>query len=269
MGRIQIKAEVSSYAVGEGGDFKEEMSIFKRGDIIGVEGKPCRTKNGELSVLAEKIRLLSPAIRLFPSPQNPLEDIDARFRNRSVDLIANPEKREILRTRSKILREIRNFLDDEGYLEAETPILDIRYGGAAAAPFKTYHNDFDIPMYLRIAPELFLNRLTIGGFDKVYEIGKQFRNESVDKTHNPEFTSLEVYTAYADYKDCMALTSKLLRWVIKSLYDEEMKVPYVMKGRPILLDFKTKFNRYEYFDCVQSALGKILPEPLDVEADTQ
>lgn len=180
----------------------EAYAEFKKwdlGDIVGVKGKVFRTKMGEISIHAEEITLLSKSLLPMPEKWHGLKDKEERYRKRYLDLIANPENKETFVKRSLILREIRAFLDSHGYLEVDTPVLHTLEIGAAARPFKTHHNALDIDMYMRIETELYLKRLIVGGFDKVYEVGRIFRNEGMDATHNPEFTSIEMYQAYTDY----------------------------------------------------------------------
>ena len=168
--------------------------------------------------------------------------------------------RSNLQLRHRMAIEIRKYMSDQGFLEVETPVLSSNAGGATAKPFTTALSALgDLPLFLRVAPELHLKRLLVGGFDRVYEVGRQFRNEGVDPTHNPEFTTLEFYAAFADYMNVMSLTEAMLRAVIADVAGEGLKVPYVMKDRPVVLDFASPFNRYEYLPCLESALGKELP----------
>ncbi len=191
---------------------KEEFAAFKKwdiGDIVGVEGFVFRTRKGEISVHAEKIELLSKSLLPLPEKWHGLKDQDMRYRQRYVDLIVNPDVRDTFVKRSLILREIRNYLDNLGYLEVDTPVLHTLEIGAAARPFVTHHNTLDMDMYLRIETELYLKRLIVGGFEKVYEVGRIFRNEGMDTSHNPEFTSIEMYQAYTDYKGMMELIENM------------------------------------------------------------
>lgn len=187
------------------------------GDIVGVTGEVFTTQRGEISVRASKVTLLSKSLRPLPEKFHGLTNPDLRYRQRYVDLIMNPEVKKTFRLRSQIMTAIRNYLDSRGYMEVETPILNTIAGGAAARPFITHHNTLDIDMYLRIAPELYLKRLVVGGFEKVYEMGRLFRNEGMDVKHNPEFTTIELYQAYADYKDMMDLTEDMIRTVAKEV----------------------------------------------------
>ncbi|MDN5318586.1 MAG: lysyl-tRNA synthetase, class [Thermovirga sp.] len=193
---------------------EEKYTFFKKwvdtGDFLGVVGVPIRTRRGELSILVKEFKLLSKALRPLPEKWHGLKDTEIRYRHRYVDLIANPEVRETFRKRAKIINAIRSVLEKHGTIEVETPILSPIAGGANARPFITYHNALGINLYLRIATELYLKRLIVGMFGRVYEIGKNFRNEGIDTMHNPEFTAMEVYWAYADYEDIMNLTEELI-----------------------------------------------------------
>ena len=191
----------------------EEYKAYKKmdiGDIIGIEGEVFRTQKGEISVRVSELTLLSKSLRPLPEKWHGLTNTDIRYRQRYVDLIVNPEVRKTFENRSKILREIRNFMDSRGFMEVETPCLNTIPGGAAARPFITHHNALDIDMYMRIATELHLKRLIVGGLEKVYEIGRIFRNEGMDTRHNPEFTTIELYQAYTDYNGMMDITEDMV-----------------------------------------------------------
>ncbi|KAF2751150.1 lysyl-tRNA synthetase [Sporormia fimetaria CBS 119925] len=197
--------------------FAEHHSLFRRGDWIGIVGNPGRTnpKNrdtGELSVFAKEVLLLTPCLHQLPYG---LKDQEIRYRQRYLDLILNNSARQTLQTRSKIIQYLRHYFDEKGFMEVETPMMNKIHGGATARPFKTYHNDMNLEMFMRVAPELYLKMLVVGGFEKVYEIGRQFRNEDIDLTHNPEFTSMEFYWAFADYYDLMDLTEDLLSKMVE------------------------------------------------------
>jgi lysyl-tRNA synthetase class 2 len=225
---------------------ENDIEIVKKitlGDIIGVEGYLGKTKVGENSIFVKKIILLAPCLHDLPKEQYISDDPDVKYRQRYLDMIINPKTRFNLITRSKIIKYIRNYLDDKNYLEVETPILNTNYGGANAKPFITHHNDYKMEMFLRIAPELFLKQLVIGGLTKIYEIGKQFRNESVDQTHNPEFTSIEIYTSPADYNNMFDLCENLIKNLVKNITGS-YKVIY--KG--IELDFEKPFNRIDFLE---------------------
>jgi len=212
-GQIQIFVRVN----GVGDEQYQRFKSFDIGDIIGLTGIVFRTRMGEISVKVQDMLLLAKSLYPLPEKWHGLKDPDLRYRHRYTDLIVNPDVRRTFEIRSKIIRSIRNYLDERGYLEVETPILHTTAGGAAARPFITHHNTLGIDMYLRIATELHLKRLIIGGFDKVYEIGRIFRNEGMSVKHNPEFTSIEIYKAYGDYYDMMELTEDMIVSVAKEV----------------------------------------------------
>src|SRR5689334_1170992 len=184
---------------------------FDLGDIVGVDGYLFRTRTGELSVHAEKLTFLSKILLAMPEKWHGLEDVEIRYRQRYLDLIANPDSQKIFMTRAKIISSLRRQLEERGFVEVETPMMQPIYGGAAARPFVTHHNTLDMPLYLRIAPELYLKRLIVGGIERVYEINRNFRNEGISTQHNPEFTMLEFYQAYTDYRGLMDFSVELLR----------------------------------------------------------
>lgn len=215
------------------------------GDIIGVKGHPFRTRRGELTLFVTECTLLSKALRPLPEKWHGLKDVETRYRQRYVDLIANPDVREVFRKRTKIIQTFRRVLDDHGTLEVETPTLSVLAGGANARPFKTFHNALGVDMYLRIATELYLKRLIVGMFGRVYEIGKNFRNEGIDLMHNPEFTAMEVYWAYANYEDMMDLTEEIIVACADSI--GERKVDY----QGTLLDLTPPFKRATMLDLVK------------------
>ena len=199
--------------------------LLEIGDLIGVSGKVFRTRMGELSISVQRMDLLAKALLPLPEKWHGLTDVELRFRQRYLDLIANPEVRQVFVRRSHIIREIRRFLDEQGFLEVETPMMQPLAGGATARPFKTFHEALGIPLFLRVAPELYLKRLTVGGLDRVYEINRNFRNEGISTQHNPEFTMLEFYMAYVDYNDLMELTKKMLSGVVEQVTGST-RVPY-------------------------------------------
>lgn len=213
-GQIQIYINLNN--VGE--DNYELYKDSDIGDIIGIEGTVTRTNTGELSVKATKYIHLVKALRPLPEKFHGLTDVEERYRRRYVDLIMNEEARKIAFTRPKIIRKIQNILDTKGYVEVETPVLQTILGGASAKPFITHHNTLDIDMYLRIATELPLKRLLVGGMDAVYEIGRLFRNEGMDRSHNPEFTTIELYKAYADMEDMMDITEEIFKTIAKDIF---------------------------------------------------
>ncbi|MCH8028425.1 MAG: lysine--tRNA ligase [Candidatus Dadabacteria bacterium] len=199
----------------------EQLDFFKKiidiGDIVGIKGSLFKTKTGELTVNIKFVKLLTKSIRPLPEKWHGLKDVEIRFRQRYLDLIANPEVKETFIRRQKIIKLIRHFLDNRDFFEVETPILHPIAGGAAAKPFKTYHNALDMELYLRVAPELYLKRLLVGGFERVYEIGRSFRNEGLSNQHNPEFTIMELYQAYATYEDLMSLIEELFCYVAETI----------------------------------------------------
>ena len=211
--RLQIYVRLD--AVGER-DF-ELYKLLDIGDLIGVEGYMFRTRTGELSIHADRVQFLAKAVLPLPEKWHGLTDVEIRYRQRYLDLMVNEEVRTVFERRGKLVRTIRDFLEAEGYLEVETPMMQPLAGGAMARPFITHHNALDIDLYLRIAPELYLKRLIVGGLDRVYEINRNFRNEGISTQHNPEFTMLEFYQAYADYHDMIALTERLLRRVAEAV----------------------------------------------------
>lgn len=204
----------------------EQFKDFDIGDIVEIYGYLFVTKTGEKSLFVEKIRLLTKGLVPLPEKWHGLSDVELRYRQRYLDLIANPEVRSIFVTRAKVIREIRSFLDSRGYLEVEVPVLQAVAGGANAKPFKTFYNSLDSEMFLRIALELPLKKLVVGGLERVYEIGRVFRNEGLSRKHNPEFTMIEFYQAYATYNDLMDLTQDLFLQVVKSVNSDKLKVQY-------------------------------------------
>jgi Lysyl-tRNA synthetase (class II) len=227
------------------GDVYDAFKTWDIGDILGAEGQVFRTKAGELSVRAEKLRLLVKSLRPLPDKWHGLADTELRYRQRYVDLIVNERSREVFRTRTRIIRYLRDFLDALDFLEVETPMMQPIPGGATARPFVTHHNALDLDMYLRIAPELYLKRLVVGGFERVYEINRSFRNEGLSTQHNPEFTMLELYLAYADYRDLMDWVEKALRGLAQSVLGTE-KIEY--QGRQY--DLSAPFRRVTVEDAV-------------------
>lgn len=246
-----------------GDDTYAEFKKWDLGDIVGIRGKVFRTKMGEISVHAEEIILLSKSLLPLPEKWHGLKDKEERYRKRYLDLIANPENKDTFVKRSRILSEIRRFLDSRGYLEVDTPTLLPLEIGAAARPFKTHHNALDIDMYLRIETELYLKRLIVGGFDKVYEVGRIFRNEGMDATHNPEFTSIEMYQAYTDYFGMMDLIEELYRTVTMNVCGTDT-VTYQGKeiavGKPwerlTMIDAVKKYAGVDYYSWADDAAAR-------------
>jgi len=223
------------------------------GDWVGIIGHPFRTQRGELTIHVRECVLLCKALRPLPEKWHGLKDTELRYRQRYTDLIANPDVRETFRKRSKIISSIRKTLEDHGTLEVETPILSVLAGGANARPFKTFHNALGMEMYLRIATELYLKRLVVGMFGRVYEMGKNFRNEGLDTMHNPEFTAMEVYWAYADYDDMMALTEEIIRNAAAAVRGENAFGP--IRYQEVDLDFDKPFKRSSMLDLVREYTG--------------
>ena len=242
----KIQSYVSINDLGE-----ESYKAFKTwdiGDIIGIKGFVFKTRTEEISVHAKEVVLLSKSLRDLPEKFHGLKDMDLRYRQRYVDLIMNPEVKNTFIMRSKIIKEIRNILDEKGYLEVETPILNTISGGATARPFITHHNTLDIDMYLRIATELNLKRLIVGGYDKVYEIGRIFRNEGMDIRHNPEFTSIELYAAYEDYNDMMDITEEIFSKVAMKVLGTT-KITY----QGVDIDLTPSWKRITMIDSIKEA----------------
>jgi len=245
-GKIQLY--VRKDEVGE-----ESYEFFKKydiGDIVGVKGEIFKTHKGEISIKVKEITLLSKSLQPLPEKWHGLKDTDLRYRQRYVDLIVNPEVKNTFILRSKIIKSIRKFLDDRGFIEVDTPLLNTIPGGATARPFITHHNTLDIDMYLRIAPELYLKRLIVGGMEKVYEMGRMFRNEGMSVKHNPEFSLMEVYEAYNDYKGMMELTEALISTVAQETLGTT-KIVY--QGQEV--DLTPPFKRLSMIDAVKEYAG--------------
>lgn len=232
------------------GDNFKEIKSYDIGDLIGIEGKVFKTNQGEVSIETEHADLLTKSLQILPEKWHGLKDPDIRYRQRYVDLIVNPEVKDVFVLRSKIISEIRRFLENRGFLEVETPILNTIAGGATARPFITHHNSLDIGMYLRIASELYLKRLIVGGFDKVYEIGRMFRNEGMDATHNPEFTTMELYQAYGDFEDMMEITETMVEDVAN-----KVKGTTVVEFDGNEIELKAPWRRVSMIDAVKEYSG--------------
>jgi lysyl-tRNA synthetase class 2 len=255
-GRIQ--AYLHRNSIGESG-----FSLFKRldvGDIVFLSGKPIRTKTGELTIEVDELRLLSKAIRPLPEKWHGLTDVETRYRQRHLDLIVNPKVREVFSTRSRIINAIRQFMDERDFLEVETPMMQPKAGGATARPFKTHHNALGMDFFLRIAPELYLKRLITGGLERVYEINRNFRNEGMSTFHNPEFTMMEFYQAYATFEDLMVLTEELFTYVAQRIFGE-LKFRY--QGREI--DLTPPWPRISVKDSILR-YSSIAPDILEDQA---
>lgn len=247
-GTGSIQLYVSKNDIGE--DDYAEFKKYDIGDIIGVTGLVFTTKTGEISVHSHSVCLLSKSLLPLPEKYHGLTNTDMRYRQRYVDLIANPEVKKTFITRSKIISSIRAFLDSRDFLEVETPILNTIPGGASARPFVTHHNTLDIDMYMRIAPELYLKRLIVGGFERVYEIGRLFRNEGMDTKHNPEFTTVELYQAYTDYNGMMDLTEDLFNYIADNVIGSK-----TITYQGVEINIGNKWKRISMLDLVREETG--------------
>ncbi len=255
-GRIQLYARADGL-----GDEYARFVELDAGDFIGVTGEMFRTRTGELTVAVKTVSFLAKSLRPLPEKWHGLKDVETRYRQRYVDLIVNTEAREIFLMRARLIRAMRAFLDARGFLEVETPMMQPIPGGAIARPFKTHHNALGMDLYLRIAPELYLKRLLVGGFERVYEINRNFRNEGTSTLHNPEFTMLEFYQAYADYTDLMELTEALFVDLAHSLRGS---LALTWGEHP--LDLKPPWRRLAFFDGLSEALGLRVTPETDVAA---
>lgn len=244
----KLQSYVSTNDLGE--EAYKEFKTYDIGDIVGIRGFVFKTKTEEISIHAKEVTLLCKSLRPLPEKYHGLKDTDLRYRQRYVDLIMNPEVKKTFIMRSKIISKIRQILDSKGYIEVETPVLNTIAGGAAARPFITHHNTLDMDMYLRIAPELYLKRLIVGGFNKVYEIGRLFRNEGMDIKHNPEFTSIELYSAYEDYHDMMDISEEIISTLALEIRGTT-EIEYM--GNNISL--KKGFRRITMIDAIKEVTG--------------
>ncbi|MGD8925672.1 MAG: lysine--tRNA ligase [Thioalkalispiraceae bacterium] len=254
-GRIQLFVQRDELPEGF---YNDHFKKWDLGDIIGAEGVLMKTNAGELSVRVERIRLLTKSLRPLPEKFKGLSDQETRYRQRYLDLIMNDESRKTFQMRSKIITHIRQFLTERGFLEVETPMMQVIPGGATARPFTTYHNALDMDLYLRIAPELYLKRLVVGGFERVFEINRNFRNEGLSTRHNPEFTMIEFYEAYATYHDLMDITEEMLRSIAKEIVGKT-RIPY--QGDEY--DFGKPFVRMTVKESILHFNPDIKPEELD------
>lgn len=241
-GKIQIYAKEDALGAEEYARFGQ----LDLGDIIGLEGTLFVSKMGEKTVKLEKFLLLSKILQVLPEKWHGLRDVEARYRRRYVDMIANEEVRKTFRLRSEMMREIRRFLDSRGFLEVETPMMQPIPGGARARPFVTHHEVLDIDLYLRVAPELYLKRLLVGGMEKIYEINRNFRNEGISVCHNPEFTMIELYQAYADYTDMMSMTEEIIVHLVKKIHGSE-EISYGEQ----MINFRTPWKRISFYPALQ------------------
>lgn len=256
-GRIQLFVRVNTL----GEEAYEQFKRLDLGDIIGVHGAVMKTKRGEVSVEVDEFVLLSKALRPLPEKWHGLKDVEMRYRRRYLDLITNPASKRVFEVRSQVIQAMRTYLNKERYIEVETPMLHPIAGGAAARPFKTYHNTLEMELYLRIAPELYLKRLLVGGFERVYEIGKNFRNEGISTRHNPEFTALEAYEAYGDYESMMRLTEDLVAYVANEVVGDTR-----IQFQGIEIDLTPPWPRLPMLDAIEKYAGVALH---DVTNDEQ
>ena len=267
--KVQIMANRKLYT-DTSENFSDITTSIKAGDYLGIRGFVGKTKLGELTLIAHSIELLAPCLHMLPrgsrtdadgNEVNGLKDPENRYRKRYLDMIVNDNVRNIFITRSKIIKFIRHYLEDLEFIEVDTPILDVQSGGAIAKPFQTFSNDFNIPMYMRIAPELYLKRLVIGGLNKVFEIGRQFRNESNDLTHNCEFTSIELYWRNADYWDLMTMNEDLFKKLVK-----EINGSYMLKiNDDKIIDFEPFFDRIDMIPTLEKKINQKFPDPTEFE----
>jgi lysyl-tRNA synthetase class 2 len=258
--KVQIMSSMSNYEAGDEA-YVAIHRLLKRGDIVGVRGFPGKSKTGELSIFPKSLQLLSPCMHMLPGSHSGLKNQETRYRQRYLDLILNNETRKVFQIRAKIINYVRRFLDTRSFLEVETPMMNMIAGGATAKPFITYHNDLHQTMYMRIAPELYLKQLVIGGLDRVYEIGRQFRNEGIDMTHNPEFTTCEFYMAYADYSDLLNMTEEMISGMVKEVCGSYV-ITYAAEegGEPVTIDFSPPWKRIGMISGLEEATGTKFPE---------
>ena len=255
-GKIQLLVDKSNMS-------KKELSLFENydsGDIIGALGEIMKTKKGELSIKIKSSTILSKSLKTLPEKWHGLKDKETRFRQRYLDFIVNPDSKKTIETRSKIINLIRNFMESKGFIEVETPILQPKAGGAIAKPFTTHHNALDIDMFLRIAPELYLKRLIVGGFEKVFELGKVFRNEGIDQTHSPEFTMMESYEAYVDVTTVMDMVENMSTYIF-----DELGIEKNIKFMDIEADFSGPWKRVSMYELVSKKFKVDIKHDSDIK----
>ena len=255
-GKIQLLIDKSNMS-------KKELSLFENydsGDIIGALGEIMKTKKGELSIKVKSSTILSKSLKTLPEKWHGLKDKETRFRQRYLDFIVNPDSKKTIETRSKIINLIRNFMESKGFIEVETPILQPKAGGAIAKPFTTHHNALDIDMFLRIAPELYLKRLIVGGFEKVFELGKVFRNEGIDQTHSPEFTMMESYEAYVDVTTVMDMVENMSTYIF-----DELGIEKNIKFMDIEADFSGPWKRVSMYELVSKKFKVDIKHDSDIK----
>lgn len=245
------KIQIFSHKDNTPADAIEQLKLYDLGDMIGVTGTVRRTPRGELTINTQSVTMLAKSLRPLPDKYHGLSDVEARYRQRSVDLIVNEDSRNVFKQRSRIISHIRQYLTGEGFMEVETPMLHVIPGGTTAKPFLTHHNTLDMPLYMRIAPELYLKRLVVGGMEKVFEIGRNFRNEGISVKHNPEFTALEIYQAYADYTDMMTLFENVVISAVKHINNGDTKLAYGDHE----IDYKGPWPRKSMTDLVKDVTG--------------